>query len=186
MHMCKVSWIDSRDSQMTRNYSIIIGGHKFCKTDKNRRRAKQNELLLGDMVLIKILKFEYSKDIIDQVYYGSWCIGWKSSIMFAQYMWSRYIDVPSKVWAAQSKVNKKINFQIVSMHPFTYNLYYILAWKIKDLFRFKPVLIITGYPKPRTRPSVWFFPGHKPWTVPWSGSGGFRFEPRFWTECCHP
>ena len=59
------------------------------------------------MVLIKILKFEYSKDLIDQVYYGSWCIGWKSSIMFAQYLWSRYIDVPSKVWAAQSKLNKR-------------------------------------------------------------------------------
>ena len=45
------------------------------------------------------------------------------------------------------------------MHPFTYNLYYILAWKIKGLFRFELVLIITGYPEPRTRPSVLF-----PWT----------------------
>jgi hypothetical protein len=28
------------------------------------------ELLLGDMVLIDVLKFEYSKYIVDRVYYG--------------------------------------------------------------------------------------------------------------------
>ena len=41
----------------------------------------------------------------------------------------------------------------------------------------------TGYPEPRTGPSVWFFPGHEHWTKPQSGSGGFRFEPWFWTGC---
>src|ERR1700735_3724679 len=31
-----------------------------------------------------------------------------------------------------------------------------------------------------------FFPGHKLWTEPQSGSAAFRFEPRFRTERYHP
>ena len=39
--MCKVSWIDSRDSQMTRNYSITIktiskNRHKFWKAEEEQ------------------------------------------------------------------------------------------------------------------------------------------------------
>jgi hypothetical protein len=33
--------------------------------------------------------------------------------------------------------------------------------------------------EPGTGPMVRFFPRHEPWTEPWSGSAGFRFEPRF-------
>ena len=39
---------------------------------------------------------------------------------------------------------------------------------------------------PRTGPMVRFFPCPEPWTGPWSGSAGFRFEPQFWTEPYHP
>ena len=52
--------------------------------------------------------------------------------------------------------------------------------------QFEQVLAITGHFEPLTGPIVWFPPRHEPWTKPWSGSAGLRFELWLQTRHYHP